>query len=193
MWNDFWLCFVPLFFAVDAVGVLPMFISLTEGFQKQEVRQVIVQSLLTAVIVSVAFVFLGQSIFDYLGITTSDFMIAGGVVLFIISLRDILNSEKKQRKVDLGSLGAVPIGVPLIVGPAVLTTSLLLLAQYGYVLLLTSLLVNILIACLVFYFSLPLNKLLGKAGSKTISKIFALIIAALAVMMIRKGITSIPW
>jgi multiple antibiotic resistance protein len=91
-------------------------------------------------------------------------------------------------RVDLDSLGVVPIGVPLIVGPAVLTTSLILINEYGIILPLLALLVNIIIACLLFYFSGPIIKLLGNAGSKAISKIFALILAAIAVMMIRKGI-----
>ena len=190
MLNNFVLCFVPLFFAVDSIGVLPMFMSLTEDLSKKEVQKIIFQSLLTAVIVSFVFVFLGQTIFNYLGITTYDFMIAGGCVLFIISLRDILNFEKKQRGVDIDSLGAVPIGVPLIVGPAVLTTSLILINEYGFVLPLIALLLNIFLACVVFYFSIPINKVLGNAGSRTVSKIFGLILAAIAVMMIRKGIVS---
>ncbi|MBN2441562.1 MAG: MarC family protein [Spirochaetales bacterium] len=188
MIDSFILCFVPLFFAVDSIGVLPIFLSLTEGLTKKNIQKIIIQSLLTAVIVSFVFVFLGQTIFNYLGISTYDFMIAGGCILFIISLQDMLSSDKRQRNVDLDSLGAVPIGVPLIVGPAVLTTTLVLINQYGYILPLIALLTNILIACIIFSFSIPINKFIGNAGSRTISKIFGLILAAIAVMMIRKGI-----
>ena len=190
MFNDFLLCFVPLFFAVDAIGVLPIFISLTEGLDAGRVRGVIIQSFLTAVIVSLIFLFLGQTIFDYLGITASDFMIAGGVILFVISIRDLLTSEKTRRSFDPESLGSVPVGVPLIVGPAVLTTTLIQVNAYGVLFPLIALLINICLACLLFYFSIPINKLLGNAGSKTISKIFSLVLAAIAVMMIRRGITA---
>ncbi|MBN2536599.1 MAG: MarC family protein [Spirochaetales bacterium] len=187
----FWLNFVPLFIAVDAIGVLPIFISLTDGFEQKQIVKITVQSFFTALVVSLLFLLFGQFIFHYLGISTYDFMIAGGVILFILSIRDILISGKKQRFVDPGSLGAVPIGVPLIVGPAVLTTSLILINEHGLLFPLIAMVVNIIIACVIFLCSPALMKVLGKTGSKTISKIASLILAALAVMMIRKGITAL--
>ena len=88
-------------------------------------------------------------------------------------------------------LGAVPIGTPLIVGPAVLTTSLLLIDQYGLVPTLISVSANILFAGLVFSFSDQLMKFFGQAGSKAITKVMALLLAAIAIKMIREGIISI--
>ncbi len=129
--TNFWLCFVPLFVAVDAIGVLPIFMNLTEGFNHSKRRRIIVQSIITATIVTLVFLAIGKSLFKMLGITVADFMVAGGMLLFIISIIDIITGEKKQRGIDQESLGAVPIGVPLIVGPAVLTTILLLVGEYG--------------------------------------------------------------
>jgi len=108
---------------VDAVGVLPLFMHLTEGVDRHAVRKVIVQSMVTALVVSLAFLAVGKWIFEYLGITVADFLIAGGILLFTISLIDIITVEKTVSQIDADSMGAVPIGVPLIVGPAVLTTS----------------------------------------------------------------------
>jgi len=167
-----------------------MFISLTEGFKKRQLRRIIVQSILTAVAVSVLFVFFGKTVLGLLNITVYDFMIAGGMLLFIISVSDILSYEKKQRHIDADSLGAVPIGVPLIVGPAVLTTSLILVNEYGIYLTVAALVINILIAGLIFFLSGNIYKLLGSAGSKTLSKIANLLLAAIAVMIIRKGIAG---
>ena len=130
--KSFWLCFVPLFVAVDAVGVLPMFLGLTEGLEKSVVRSVLRQSVLTASVVGLSFLAVGKGVLNLLGITVADFMIAGGVLLFVISMSDILSAAKVRRQVDLNSLGAVPLGVPLITGPAVLTTSILLLNEYGF-------------------------------------------------------------
>jgi multiple antibiotic resistance protein len=189
--KTFWLNFLPLFIAVDAIGVLPLFISLTEGFEQKQLIKIIIQSFFTALIVSVLFLLFGKFILHYLGISTSDFMIAGGAILFIISIRDILIPGKNQRFVDPESLGAVPIGVPLIAGPAVLTTSLILLNEYGLLSPMIALVVNIIIACIIFLFSSFMMKILGKTGSKALSKIASLILAALAVMMIRRGITEI--
>jgi multiple antibiotic resistance protein len=185
---DFWLCFVPIFVAVDALGTFPVFMNLTEGMDRAGIRKVIFQSTLTAIVVSVLFILLGQWLLSLLRITVADFMVAGGVLLFVISLNDMISLEKKATAVDPESLGAVPIGVPLIVGPAVLTTSLLLVSQYGYTITIFVVVINVIIAGIMFYGSNIINKLLGKPGSKTVSKLASLILAAIGVMIVRKGV-----
>ncbi|MBU1208890.1 MAG: MarC family protein [Proteobacteria bacterium] len=186
----FWLCFVPLFVAVDAVGVLPMFMSFTLELNSQKVRRIVYQSVLTATIVALVFLAVGKLILELLGITVADFMVAGGILLFVISISDLLTGEKIQRKVDIESLGAVPLGVPLITGPAVLTTSILLVNEHGFFMTASAIVINILIAGAVFLFAEPINSFLGNAGSKTLSKIASLLLASIAVMIVRKGITS---
>ena len=184
----FWLCFVPLFVAVDAIGALPVFMSLTEDLDRSQIRRIILQSVVTAMVVVLIFLAIGKFILRLLGITVADFMIAGGVLLFVISLSDLLAVEKKQYRVDPESLGAVPLGVPLIVGPAVLTTIILLVSEYGIVATVSATIMNIFIAGLVFWLSEPINRVLGKVGAKTVSKLASLLLAAIAVMMVRKGI-----
>ena len=186
--NEFWLCFVPLFVAVDAVGVLPVFLSLTQDVAPQLVRRVIYQSVVTATAVALAFLALGTAILDLLGITVADFMVAGGILLFLLALGDLLANEKLQRRVGADSLGAVPLGVPLIAGPAVLTTSMLLLNQYGAGWTAAAIVANVLIAGIVFRFAAGIGRVMGRAGEKIVSKIAMLLLAAIAVMMVRKGI-----
>lgn len=188
--SSFWVCFVPLFVAVDAVGVLPMFMSLMEGIERSRRNRVVLQSVATAMTVALVFLAIGKILLKFLGITIADFMIAGGVLLFVISLSDMLTMEKKQRQIEPESLGAVPLGVPLIVGPAVLTTTLLLLDTHGLVATVSATVVNILIAGFVFWLSVPIDRVLGKAGSKIISKLASLLLAAIAVMMVRRGIMT---
>ncbi|MCX5782377.1 MAG: MarC family protein [Elusimicrobia bacterium] len=185
---EFWLCFVPIFVAVDALGTFPVFMNLTEGMKRPAIRKTIIQSTITAMVVGITFLLLGQWILALLRITVSDFMIAGGVLLFVISLNDMIAVEKKVQNVDPESVGAVPIGVPLIVGPAVLTTSLLLVSQYGYILTMIVVILNVIIAGVLFYLSNTINKLLGKPGAKTVSKLACLILASIGVMVVRKGI-----
>jgi len=170
------------------LGVLPMFINLTEGLEPGKVRRIILQSLVIATAVALAFLMLGKVILGLLGVTVADFMIAGGILLFVISLNDMLTLEKKQLLVDPESLGAVPIAVPLIVGPAVLTTTILLLNQHGFCQYASATVLNILVAGIVFSLSTSINNILGKSGAKTVSKLASLILAAIAVMMIRKGL-----
>jgi multiple antibiotic resistance protein len=184
----FWLSFVPLFIAVDAFGILPVFLSLTEGLEKKEVRKILLESLITATAVAVAFLAIGEFGLRLLGISVADFMIAGGALLFSLSLSELLMMEKQHHRVDAEALGAVPIGVPIIVGPAVLTTTLLLVHQYGFMPTIVSLIANITIAGVVLWFSSALNVFFGKAGSKAISKLASLLLAAIGVMMVRKGL-----
>lgn len=186
--KSFWLCFVPLFVAFNAIGALPVFINLTEGVEKKQVRKIILQSMITAFVVAIAFVVVGMGIFSFLNITVADFMIAGGTLLFIISIRDILVAETKTHIVDPDSIGAVPIGVPLITGPAVLTTSLLLISEHSVMVASLAIAANILIVGVIFIMAPLINRVLGKTGSKAISKIISLLLAAIGVMIVRKGI-----
>ncbi|MCK9554433.1 MarC family protein [bacterium] len=190
MLKNILLAFIPVFVAVDAIGVLPIFVSLTRDIDRKERVSIIIQSMVTAGCLAVSFVFLGKFVFRFLGITVSDFMIAGGSILFCIAIMDILTSGKRRR-VPSQEMGAVPIGTPLIVGPAVLTTSLVIIAEYGLLASLISILSNILLAGLIFSLSDILIERLGVAGSKALSKIMALLLASIAVMMIRKGIMLI--
>lgn len=188
--SRFWLCFVPLFVAVDAIGILPMFMGLTEGLERSQMRRVVRQSVVVAMAVALTFLAIGKGVLSLLGVTIADFMIAGGSLLFIIAVNDMLTFEKRQRIVDPDSLGAMPLGVPLIVGPAVLTTSLILVGEYGVYLTVICVIINVLIAGVVLYLAQPINRLLGGAGSKTVSKLASLLIAAIAVMFVRRGITT---
>ena len=187
--KDFWLCFVPLFVAVDAVGVLPLFLSLTEGIDAVRLKKVVLQSVLTAMTVALVFLAFGPVLLRFLGITVSDFMIAGGILA--IALSDLLSGEKKHRQMDRASLGAVPIGVPLITGPGVLTTCILLVSLHGRLLTSVAVIANIAIAGVVFAFSGAITRVIGRTGAKTLSKVASLLLAAIAVMLIRRGITDI--
>jgi multiple antibiotic resistance protein len=187
MLSDILHTFIPLFVAVDAFGVLPIFVGLTEGLDAKEKNRVVIQSIWTASVVAVVFILLGKLIFRFLGITIADFMIAGGAILFCISITDIINPTKKRR-IPSDNLGSVPIGIPLIVGPAVLATSLVLESEYGLLTTIISVLLNILIASAVFRQSHRLITILGDAGSKALSKVMSLLLGAIAVMLIRRGI-----
>jgi multiple antibiotic resistance protein len=186
--NNFWLCFVPLFVAVDVLGLLPLFISLTQGLERPQVRRIIFESVVTAMVVALLFLFIGKGILALLGITLADFMIAGGALLFVLSLADLITAEKRRLQIDSEGVGAVPLGVPLLVGPGVLTTTILLTGEYGFAPTITAIILNIIIAGIVFWTSESINRVLGKAGTRTISKLSSLILAAIGVMMVRKGI-----
>ena len=184
------LAFIPIFVAVDAIGILPIFASLTESANRKEKSKIILQSMITAMCLATGFIFLGKAVFNLMGITLGDFMVAGGSILFYIAVADIRGPGKGSHYANQ-ELGAVPLGTPLIVGPAVLTTSLIIIGEYGLTATLTSVLINILLAGFILSLSSFIIKILGKAGSRALSKITNLLLAAIAVMLIRKGITQI--
>lgn len=184
--SKYFLAFVPIFVAVDALGMLPVFLSLTEGMEKGKKNTLIRHSTLTALLVALAFLFIGKFLFDCLGITISDFMVAGGAILFIISIRDLLTFSKSARMTE--DLGVVPLAVPLMVGPAVLASSLILLNSFGASATIFSLVSNILLCGVILFFSDALARFLGATGSNTLSKISNLLLAAIGVMLMRRGI-----
>lgn len=188
--TKFLMAFVPIFFAVDAPGVLPLYIGLTEGMDPPARQRVLRQSLITAFIVAVAFIFFGKSIFALMGITVGDFQVAGGVLLFVIAAMDLVTEAKFTRKMP-DTVGAVPLGTPLIIGPATLTMALMLTGVYGLWETLAAVVVNIGIAGVIFMGAEGLTRLLGPAGSRAVSKVASLILAAIAIMMIRKGLPEV--
>ena len=188
--RNFFLAFIPICVAVDAFGVLPIYISLTQGLDKNIRNKIIRQSVLTASFLAFGFIFLGKAIFRLLGITIGDFMIAGGVILFCIALLDILKPGK-QRRYPPADIGAVPIGTPLITGPAVLTTSLVMMDQYGWLATVCAVLSNVILAGFVFCSADILTRRLGLTGIRAFSKVMALLLAAIAVVMIRRGILQV--
>ena len=188
--ESFWLCFVPLFVAVDPIGILPLFMSLTGGVQGKALQSLVVKSVITAIVVSLGFVLGGNWLFAIIGVTVADFMIAGGVLLFVIAMTDLISFEKERRKADPDSLGAVPIGVPLMAGPAVFATGMLLLNEHGPFLTSAAIIVNMVLAGLAFRCSSLVIRLLGDSGARITSKVASLILAAFSIMLIRKGIMS---
>lgn len=185
--TNVFICFIPIMVAMDAPGTLPLYVGMTDALKRQERKTVVRQSIVTAFLVTVGFVLVGRWIFNALGILVEDFMIAGGIVLLIIATADIVRAGEKRMEHNT-MLGVVPLGTPIIAGPAVLTTTLVLQGTYGYAPVLVSLIANLLIAWLIFAQSGRIIRVVGISGSRAFAKVAALILAAFAVKMIRSGI-----
>ena len=181
------LAIIPIFVAMDAIGILPIFIALTDGMEGSERKRVVRASILTGFVVSLGFLAVGKFIFAVIGVTIPDFKVAGGIILLIIAIHDLLFPEKKRRLAG-ETVGVVPLGMPLIVGPAVLTTTIIAVDAYGYLPTIISLIVNLAFAWWVFSKADLLIRLLGDGGTKGVAKVVSLFLAAIAVMMIRMGI-----
>jgi multiple antibiotic resistance protein len=152
-------------------------------------RLIIIEATLAAFIISLVFLIAGKLIFSFLGITESDFRVGGGIILLVLSIKDLLFTKEGSRSPGT-SIGVVPIGIPLIMGPAALTTIIILVDSYGYLWTIVSLVANILIVFFVFMQAELIHRAMGQAGSKAVGKVAALFLAGIAVMMIRSGIAA---
>jgi len=188
--NPFLMSLIPIMVALDAPGTLPLFVGMTEGLKKHERRTIVRQSILTAFLVTVGFVLVGRAIFKALGILVEDFMIAGGLILLIIAVNDVLRAGEKKMPRS-AEFGVVPLGTPLIAGPAMLTTALVLVGNLGYLPVLVALVVNLALAWIIFSQSERIIKLIGITGSRAFAKVVALILAAFAVKMMRTGMFTL--
>ena len=188
--DDFLLSFIPLFVAIDIIGTAPIYLGLTEQFEKKEKRRLVVQAVITAFVLAMIFIATGKVILDFMGITLNDFRIGGGLVLLILSINDLVFASDESRKPQ-GTIGIVPLGIPLIMGPAALTTILVLVNNNGILPTVLSVFINLIIVFFVLYYAEKLVDIIGESGAKAFAKVASLFLAAIAVMMIRVGILEV--
>src|SRR5260370_34581404 len=142
--------------------------------------------LLTGLLLAIGFILLGKAIFAALGITVADFQVAGGLILLALAVRELVGYGRADRDTD-NEFGVVPLGMPLIAGPALLTALLILIDSVGVVYPLLSLVVHLAIVAVALCNAERFARLMGKQGLRGISKIIALLLAAIAISLIRRG------
>jgi multiple antibiotic resistance protein len=193
--TDFVEPFLSLFVAMNAIGVLPLFIGMTEGMSVSVRRSLVRRAIATAFAIALVIVLAGRVLFDTLGITVNDLRIGGGIILLVLSITDLLFSNltrKTQSNDDAAEdLGVVPLGTPLTVGPAAITTILVLQEGYGYLPTLTALIANLTFSFTLFYFGPSVIAYVGAGASRAIGKVASLFLAAISIAMIRTGILGI--
>jgi multiple antibiotic resistance protein len=191
--QEFGLTFVPLFVAMDAIGVLPILVPLTQEMKPRERNRTVRLAVITALGLGLGFVAIGKGIFLFLGIEVSDFLVAGGLILFLLAAKELITGKMFEGQASVGAdtLGVVPIGTPLVVGPAVLTTLLILTDQYPVVIVIFSFIANLAIAWALFSQANRVIAFLGQGGVKATSKIVSLFLAAIAIKMIRQGVMEV--
>ncbi len=186
----FWHAFIPLMVALDGIGLLPVFWGLTHRLDASQRQRAATEAASTALLVTLGFLLVSRFIFSLMGLRAADLMIAGGTILMCLSLRDLLIPETAPHGL-YASPGIVPVGVPLLAGPAVLAAVVLVRDRYGWGLTLAALASNLAIVWIILRLSSWLIRGLGQEGSQVISKIANLVLAAFAVMLIREGITAL--
>ena len=186
--ENFLKAFIPLFVAIDPIGLAAIFLAMGAGVPAERRKKIANQAAWTGGLVALLFLFLGQTLFAALGITVSDFQIAGGLILFILAARDLVHSAAEEPAKLADDFGVVPLGMPLIAGPASITTLILLAQTLGWLVTLVALVVNLVLVVLAFAYSDWLGRKISATGLRAISKIISLLLAAIAVNMIRQGL-----
>ena len=186
MIQKFLLAFIPVFVAIDALGLVAIFMGLGTSASHEHRRRQALLGLLTGLLVSIGFIFLGKAIFAALGITVADFQVAGGLILLALAVRELVGYGKADRDSD-NEFSVVPLGMPLIAGPALLTALLILIDSVGVVFTLLSLIVNLSIVAIALCNAERFTRWMGRQGLRGVSKIIALLLAAIAISLIRRG------
>jgi multiple antibiotic resistance protein len=181
-------CLIKLFVTIDPLGTLPVFLALTAGMAADRRRQVTFEAVIFALLIAICFMFLGNAIFRFIGITETDFLIAGGCILFLLAMIDLL-IPGKPAVVEQATMGLFPLAMPLIAGPATITSTLVLAKtpEYGYSYTAAGLVLNFV---LVLLSANTWIRLLGLPALSGVSKLVMVLLAALAINMIRTGIAQ---
>ena len=186
-WQQFVLTFIPLFIVIDALGILPFLISIGQEMSGAERRKMINTAIITATAVGLVFLFFGQFILDVMNISVGSFAIAGGLILLVLSIT-YMTTGRMMQVIKEEMVAVVPIGTPLTVGPATITTLLLLATQFPIYMVLVSFALNMFIAWAIFMVGGHIARFLGQGGLKAVSRVFSLLLAAIAVSMIIHGL-----
>ena len=180
---------IVLFIIVDPFGNIPIFMGLTEKMTDPQKRKVFNIACLVGFILLLVFAVTGQEIFMIFGISIYSFEVAGGILLLIISIRILISGNLNENADSPESLGAVPIAMPLLVGPGAITTTIFSLQSYGVAIAALSVLIVLILTWVILRFMNSVYKVLGKTGSLVIARVMALLMAAIAIQYILNGLT----
>lgn len=180
---------VALFIIVDPFGNIPIFISLTEKVEPARRNKVFNLATLVGFVLLLFFAFLGQEVLAIFGLSIHAFGIAGGILLLIISVRILVTGSMHEASDSPESLGAVPIAMPLLVGPGAITTTIFNLQSYGIAVSIAAVLIVLSVTWVILRFINRIYRVLGKTGALVIARVMALFIAAIAIQYILNGAT----
>ncbi len=188
-WSGFLETFIQLFVIMDPFISIPAFIAVTKKFSPVDRKKSAGNAVLIAAIPILLFSFAGMALFDFLGITLSDFKIGGGIILLLLGIELVLHLElSKNKDKSNPSASAVVIGVPLITGPGVITITIISVVNYGLLITLSAGALALLLTYLLLRGSSKIQNALGESNLEIISRFMGLILTAIAINFITRGI-----
>ncbi len=188
----FVLSFITIFVIMNPFASILPFITLTKNCKDSEMRSVATTAVVIAGIIAILFIFGGSAILSFMRITLNDLKVAGGIILGLMGLENVLGitirNGKKSKKSGMEA-AAVLIATPLLTGPALLSTLLMLVSEYGFFIPVVSLFVSLLVAWLILVNALWLRKITGEKIILFMSKVIGLVLLAMAISLIRSGLS----
>ncbi len=191
MTNPFFLsllnCFATIFIIVDPFLGLAVFLSLTEGSDKVNIRKQAGVATGVALGLMLLFLFVGTAILSALGVTLSSFKVGGGFVLLLLAIQTVLGVEFGHKK-EARQAAAVIIGTPLLCGPGAITTTIVLSHQYGLLPVFVAILATMIITFVMLVQADRIHRVLGNRMTEVISRVLGLVLAGVAIEFIKSGI-----
>jgi len=182
---------ISLFAVINPIGTIPLFASITQKMQKNERDRVLKTTVITAGALLMIFAVAGTQILSIFGITISSFMIAGGILLFVVSIELLTHGGWRFGGTVSDESGVVPLAFPLLAGPGAITTVILSFQMSGLMVTILSIAIVIGITYVVFFLTGTIYRILGRRGSLIITRIFAVLVAAIAVQYVVDGLKTI--
>ena len=181
---------ISLFAVINPIGTIPLFASITQKMQKIERDRVLKTTVITASALLMIFAVAGTQILSIFGITISSFMIAGGILLFVVSIELLTHGGLRFGGTVSDESGVVPLAFPLLAGPGAITTVILSFQMSGLMVTILSIAIVMGITYVVFFLTGKIYRILGRRGSLIITRIFAVLIAAIAVQYVVDGLKT---
>ena len=188
-----------VFFVVDPMGALPIFVAMTQGDSEEKRRRMARRAALTAFVILTIFAIAGTVIFRLLGVTLGAFKVAGGILLLLTSIemlraqqvRTRIIPEEEQEGAEKDDVAIFPLAIPLLAGPGAIATVTALMGRAGRTLFMVPVVLSIAITCAASYAMLraatPISRFLGVTGLNVMNRVIGLIIGAIAVQFVFDG------
>ena len=194
--------FMSLFVIVNAIGNVPIFVTLLRRFGEREKAVMMKKAAVTAALTLIAVTVTGNIFFRLLGISMYSFRIAGGILLMIIAVEMLLGQKTKTQSssaeeahsAEMDDITVIPLAIPLLTGPGALTTGIVL---FDSAVSIANRIILVVTICLVFMISYvilvkskPILDFLGRTGARVAARIMGLMLLSIAVQFILKGISE---
>jgi multiple antibiotic resistance protein len=183
---------IALFVVIDPIGSIPLFVALTNKMDKAQRKKTSELAIVTAASLLVIFAIGGTQILSIFGVKIESFMIAGGILLFILSMELLTHGGWRFGIGDSSEdTGVVPFAFPLLVGPGAITSVIISFETAGLLVTIISIAIVIAVTYLTLLLIDPINKILGRRGSIVITRVFAILVAAIGIQYVIDGLTNV--